>query len=406
MEYISFEQTFAQLNTENKLILLRHCSSAWQKSFIKSLEEGRSVVDFADPMTREQAVNYTQAFVQGMAKPALLYNLQLVPELLPILAASEAHSGSYIAVTDQAYYLMPKLEETQNVAVLELPLALTGKHPFVPGQSVSQEQKNFGGKQSSLPSDSVSQEPKDVLTSILDGSLFVQSAESGEDRKRFYASYIKSVLQHKIMEQTTVSDDIRFYRFLCVAASLTGTVVSYSGLAEGAGITGPTAKQWLQFLVGTGVIYLVQPLTDVAGKRLVKAPKLYFRDTGVAAHLLQINDQTALMQSFYFKNLLNNYVVNSIRESYLEQGVEPEVLFYQDSNYKKISLILQVGNVLHPIIITKDDYSVNKTKKTFALLEAYAGSHGAALGTGCIIGMGKEAAILDKDLYYLPAGNL
>lgn len=387
MKSFSFEQTFAQLNTENKLILLKHCSSAWQKSFIKSLEEGRSVVDFADPLTREQAVNYTQAFVQGIAKPALLYNLQLVPELLPILAASEATRGSYVAVTDQAYYLMPKIEEPQNVAVLELPLALTGKQLFVPGQNESHESK-------------------DILTSILDGSLFVQCAESSEDRKRFYASYIKSVLQHKIMEQTTVSDDIRFYRFLCVAASLTGTVVSYSGLAEGVGITGPTAKQWLQFLVGTGVIYLVQPLTDVAGKRLVKAPKLYFRDAGVAAHLLQINDQTALMQSFYFKNLLNNYVVNCIRESYLEQGVEPELLFYQDSNYKKISLILQVGNVLHPIIISKDDYSVNKTKKTFALLEAYAGAHGAALGSGCIIGMGKEAAVLDKDLYYLPAGNL
>ena len=383
----AFLERIKRVQQNKALILVRHCSSAWQKSFIKSLEEGRSVVDFADPLTREQAVNYTQAFVQGMAKPALLYNLQLVPELLPILAASEAPRGSYIAVTDQAYYLMSKIEETQNVAVLELPLALTGKHPFVPGQSVSQE-------------------PKEVLTSILDGSLFVQGAESGEDRKRFYASYIKSVLQHKIMEQTTVSDDIRFYRFLCVAASLTGTVVSYSGLAEGAGITGPTAKQWLQFLVGTGVIYLVQPLTDVAGKRLVKAPKLYFRDTGVAAHLLQINDQTALMQSFYFKNLLNNYAVNSIRESYLEQGVEPDLLFYQDSNYKKISLILQVGNVLHPIIISKDDYSVNKTKKTFALLEAYAGSHGAALGSGCIIGMGKEAAVLEKGLYYLPAGNL
>ncbi len=383
----AFLERIKRLQQNKALILLKHCSSAWQKSFIKSLEEGRSVVDFADPLTREQAVNYTQAFVQGMAKPALLYNLQLVPELLPILAASEAPRGSYIAVTDQAYYLMPKIEETQNVAVVELPLALSGKQPFVPSQSASQE-------------------PKDVLTSILDGSLFLQSAESGEDRKRFYASYIKSVLQHKIMEQTTVSDDIRFYRFLCVAASITGTVVSYSSLAEGAGITGPTAKQWLQFLVGTGVIYLVQPLTDVAGKRLVKAPKLYFRDTGVAAHLLQINDQTALMQSFYFKNLLNNYAVNSIRESYLEQGVEPELLFYQDSNYKKISLILRLENVLYPIIITKDDYSVNKTKKTFALLEAYAGSHGAALGTGCIIGMGKEAAVLEKGLYYLPAGNL
>ena len=387
MKSFSFGQTFAKLNTENKLILLRHCSSAWQKSFIKSLEKGRTVVDFADPLTREQAVNYTQAFVQGMVRPSLLYNLQLVPELLPVLAACGVPNGSYIAVTDQAYYLLPKVIQTGNVAVLELPLELDGKHPFVPGQSVSHEQK-------------------DVIASIFAGSLYVQNTDLGEDRKRFYASYIKNTVQHKIMEQTTVSDDIKFYRFLCMAASLTGTVVNYSSLANGVGITAPTAKQWLQFLEGTGVVYLVQPMADVPGKRLMKAPKLYFRDTGVAAYLLQINDQMALTQSVYLKNLLDNYVVNQIRESYLEQGIEPQLVYYQDSNYKKISLIMCAENVLCPIIISKDDYSINKVKKTFALLDVYAAEHGAVVGSGCIIGMGKEAAILEKGLYYLPAAYL
>lgn len=387
MKYVSFEQLFAKLYNENKLILLKHCSSSWQKSFIKSLEERRTVVDFADPLTREQAVNYTQAFVQGMDRPVLLHNLQLVPDLLPILAVCDAPNGSYIAVTDQAYYLLSKVAQTGNVAVLELPLELEGKQPFVPGQSVSEEQK-------------------DVIASIFAGSLYVHDTDFGEDRKRFYASYIKNIVQHKIMEQTTVSDDIKFYRFLCMAASLTGTVVNYSRLANGVGITAPTAKQWLQFLKGTGVVYLVQPMTDVPGKRLMKAPKLYFRDTGVAAYLLQINDQMALTQSVYLKNLLDNYVVNQIRESYLEQGVEPQLMYYQDSNYKKISLIMCVENVLYPIIISKDDYSVNKVKKTFALLDVYAAEHGAVVGSGCIIGMGKEAAILEKGLYYLPAAYL
>ena len=387
MKYLSFEQLFAKLYNENELILLKHCSSAWQKSFIKSLEEERTVIDFADPLTREQAVNYTQAFVQGMDRPALLYNLQLVPDLLPILAACDVPNGSYIAVTDQAYYLLSKVAQTSNLAVLELPLELEGKQPFVPGQSMSQEQK-------------------DVIASIFAGSLHVQDTDFGEDRKRFYASYVKNIVQHKIMEQTTVSDDIKFYRFLCMAASLTGTVVNYSSLANGVGITAPTAKQWLQFLEGTGVVYLVQPMADVPGKRLMKAPKLYFRDTGVAAYLLQINDQMALTQSVYLKNLLDNYVVNKIRESYLEQGVEPQLMYYQDSNYKKISLIMCVENVLYPIIISKDDYSVNKVKKTFALLDVYAAEHGVVVGSGCIIGMGKEAAILEKGLYYLPAAYL
>lgn len=383
----AFLENIKGLQQNKALILIRHCSSAWQKGFIKSLEVGRTVVDFADPLTREQAVNYTQAFVQGMAGPALLYNLQLMPDLLPILAASDAPNGSYIAVTDQAYYLLPKVVQTGNVAVLELPLELEGKHPFVPGQSVSEEQK-------------------DVIASIFAGSLHVQNTDFGEDRKRFYASYVKNIVQHKIMEQTTVSDDIKFYRFLCMAASLTGTVVNYSSLANGVGITAPTAKQWLQFLEGTGVVYLVQPMADVPGKRLMKAPKLYFRDAGVAAYLLQINDQMALTQSVYLKNLLDNYVVNQIRESYLEQGVEPQLMYYQDSNYKKISLIICVENVLYPIIISKDDYSVNKVKKTFALLDVYAAEHGTVVGSGCIIGMGKKAAILEKGLYYLPVAYL
>lgn len=358
-----------------------------KKVLSKALKKGRTVVDFADPLTREQAVNYTQAFVQGMDRPSLLYNLQLVPELLPILAVCDVPNGSYIAVTDQAYYLLPKVSQTGNVAVLELPLELEGKQPFVPGQSVSKEQK-------------------DVIASIFAGSLYVQDTDFGEDRKRFYTSYVKNIVQHKIMEQTMVSDDIKFYRFLCMAAGLTGTVVNYSSLANGVGITAPTAKQWLQFLEGTGVVYLVQPMADVPGKRLMKAPKLYFRDTGVAAYLLQINDQMALTQSVYLKNLLDNYVVNQIRESYLEQGVEPQLMYYQDSNYKKISLIMCVENVLYPIIISKDDYSVNKVKKTFALLDVYAAEHGVVVGSGCIIGMGKEAAILEKGLYYLPAAYL
>ena len=200
-----------------------------------------------------------------------------------------------------------------------------------------------------------------------------------------------------------MSDDIKFYRFLGVAASLTGTVVNYSNLAGGVGITAPTAKQWLQFLVGAGVVYFVQPLTDVPGKRLMKAPKLYFRDVGLAAYLLQINDALALMQSFYLKNLFDNYVVNVIRESYLQKGEVPQLLFYQDSNYKKISLIVQAENKLHPVLINKEEFSVRKTLKAFGLLEGYGAEHGVKLGTGCIIGMGKEQELLEQGLYYLPA---
>ena len=205
------------------------------------------------------------------------------------------------------------------------------------------------------------------------------------------------------MEQTTVSDDIKFYRFLCMAASMTGTVVNYSRLASTVGITAPTAKQWLQFLAGTGVVYLLQPLEKVGSKRLVKAPKLYFRDTGMAAQLLQLDDGISVMKSVYCKNLLENYVVNQIRESYLQQGEVPRLLFYKDSNYKEISLILCAEGKVYPIAITKDEVSLRKLYKDFRLLAPFAEEQGLELTKDCIIGLGKSEAFLENGIMYIPA---
>ena len=383
------------------LIVLCHCGSVWQKGFIKGLEKKRAVVDLADPLTREGAQNYPEQFISSMEKPALIYNLQRVPELLPLLAKAEVPNGSFIAVTEQSYYLLAKLQQDDagaeqareakqisegSLAVVELPLEEGEEPAFVPSLASLQ-----------------TKQPKNVLECVVQGSLFKQEGAQRKQPQAFYAAYIKRIVQQQIMEQTTVSDDIKFYRFLCMAASMTGTVVNYSRLASTVGITAPTAKQWLQFLAGTGVVYLLQPLEKVGSKRLVKAPKLYFRDTGMAAQLLQLDDGISVMKSVYCKNLLENYVVNQIRESYLQQGEVPQLLFYKDSNYKEISLILCAEGKVYPIAITKDEVSLRKLYKDFQLLAPFAEEQGLELMSGCIIGLGKSEAVLENGIVYIPA---
>lgn len=405
-----FEVEFEKLQLNKVLVVLRSCGSHWQKSFIKSLERGRAVVDLADPIVREQALSYPEGFIHNLAKPALLYNLQRAPELLPLLAKADAPKGSFVAVTEQIHYLLDRLEEQgsaegealreadaivgndelqSKMAIVELPLAAREREPFVP------DSEGSSGRSA--------RKAKNVLESIVLGSLRRQEDSSD---KQFYTSFIKSMVRHQIMEQTTVSDDIKFYRFLGMAASMTGTVVNYARLASTVGITAPTAKQWLQFLAGTGFVYLLQPLEGVAGKRLVKAPKLYFRDTGMAAALLQLPDAASVMQSVYYKNLFENYVVNEIRESFLEQGAEPKLLFYKDSNYKEISLIMEVAGRLYPVAITKDEFKTSKLYKDFQIMAPYAEEHGLELGNGCIIGMGKPEAFLEHGICYAAAEKL
>ena len=415
-----FEEAFNKLQMHKVLIVLRSCGSAWQRSFIKGLEQDRAVTDLADPIVREQALSYPEEFIRNLAKPTLLYHLQKAPELLPLLAQAKVPAGSFVAVSEQSYSLLERLgkqgsegakaqgaegtavETTvfwQNLALVELPLEERSRLPFAPDRAnvLNGVQEDGTG----IAKDA--KQGKNVLESIVVGSL---PRQEGVPAQQFYASFIQSMVRQRIMEQTTVSDDIKFYRFLCMAASMTGTVVNYSRLASSVGITAPTAKQWLQFLAGTGMVYLLQPLENLGNKRLVKAPKLYFRDTGMAAALLQLPDAASLRKSVYYKNLFENYVVNEIRESYLEQCQEPKLLFYKDSNYKEISLIIEEAGKLHSVAITKDEFVLRKLAKDFQLLAGYAQEHGLELGSSCIIGMGKPETLLEQGIYYLAAEKL
>ena len=402
------------------LIVLHSCGSAWQRSFIKGLEQNRAVIDLADPIVREQALSYPEEFIRNLAKPTLLYHLQKTSKLLPLLAQAKVPAGSFVAVSEQSYSLLERLGEQggegakaqgaegtaveiagfwQNLALVELPLEEQSRLPFVPDRASVLN----GVQEDGTVIAKYAEQGKNVLESIVVGSL---PRQEGVPAQQFYASFIQSMVRQRIMEQTTVSDDIKFYRFLCMAASMTGTVVNYSRLASSVGITAPTAKQWLQFLAGTGLVYLLQPLENLGSKRLVKASKLYFRDTGMAAALLQLPDAASLRKSVYYKNLFENYVVNEIRESYLEQCQEPKLLFYKDSNYKEISLILEEAGKLHPVSITKDEFVLRKLAKDFRLLAGYAQEHGLELGSSCIIGMGKPETLLEQGIYYLAAEKL
>ena len=386
----TFETNFAQLNKEKKLVLVKHCGSQWQQEFLQKLAEGRRVVDLADPLTREQATNYTGDFLHRLSEPTLLYNLQLVPELMIVIASNaDSDIANCIAVLEQSSVVEEKLTELEQVAIIDLPLKLQEEANFLPEEAWKEPVKQVN-----------------VLSSIVEGSLYSQA--SAVDRNHFYSQYLRGIVKERIMEQTTVSDDLKFYRFLCMAANMAGTIVNYSRLAASAGITAPTAKQWLQFLAGSGLIYLLPAVEELAGKRLIKAPKLYFRDTGVAAHLLHLEGGQALLGSIYAKNLLDNYVVNAIRERFLQGCELPPMLFYKDSNYKEIQLLWARKGVLHPLNIYKDGFSLWKVRKDFALLEGYAAERGLTIGTGAIVGLGQgtEPGPLGNALYYIAAESL
>lgn len=385
-----FEKSIKELQLNNVLVVLKVAGGAYDGQLLQEMVKEYKLVDLSLPVLRLQVEQNPLSFAQSLELPAYLANMQYTPSLLPALLASGVPLNKVIASCSQSHYLEEHLDKDEgdyaNVAFVDMPLKEPeNEPPFVP--NVNQLE-------------ALAQKPRtDILQAIVRGS------GAWGDRNSM-AVQLRKVLQQDIMEQTTCSDDIKFYRFLCTAASMAGTVINYTTLANTVGITAPTAKQWLRFLAGTGLVYLLQPLENVPGKRLMKAPKLYFRDTGIACSLLQINDSVTLLQSVYFKKLYENYVVNLLRESYVGRGLEPEWYFYRDSNAKEISIVLHNKGVVHPMSIDKDGATARKLHKSFAILEGYGQEQGLEVGTGVIFSSSGETEELGVGLWRVDVAHL
>jgi uncharacterized protein len=119
-------------------------------------------------------------------------------------------------------------------------------------------------------------------------------ASSLSDIEQYYSSYVQTYLQRDSKDLSQVGDELAFLRFPTAVAAHTGQMLQYADLGRDVGINAPTAKQWLSLLITSGIVCLVEPWYSNTLKRMIKAPKLYFLDTGLCAYLTRWTTPEAL----------------------------------------------------------------------------------------------------------------
>lgn len=370
----SLRNKIEYLLSTNKVVVLRTNGLAWQELFVTELGKKCAVYNFAEPTLRHRATYRKEEFLSEMKMPALLQDVQYVDGLFEQLLTMDVPNGSFLVMTKQSCNI---LEEnfTDEYAVFDLPLAIVkGRAPFSLGDLQNRDVHC------------------DVYDKILAGYL-----SKGEQ-----AEYLKCFMQYDLKDFTVVSDDLKFYRFMCAVAACSGNVVNYAYLGKLVDVSSPTAKQWLKYLEGAGLVVLLQPIEGMASQRLTKAPKLYFKDTGLACNLLKISSKNDLLNSNLLDNLYETYVVMQFREACLQNGLEPELLYYRDSNAKEINLLLQCGEVLHPIEIKRDLLNVKKLQKKFRVFRELLADNGIIVGEGYAICDCKEVRDLGECLWQIP----
>ena len=169
------------------------------------------------------------------------------------------------------------------------------------------------------------------------------------DRDRFYMDYVNTYIERDIKDLAQVGKLNEFYDFLVYMAARTGQELKYSDIANAIGISAPTAKAWVSILERSGVIFILHPYYSNITKRLVKTPKVYFMDTGLAAYLCRWPNAATLENGAMDGAFLETYVVTEIVKSCFNAGKPADLFYYRDIDRKEIDLLIVEGDTIYPI---------------------------------------------------------
>ncbi len=361
-------------------------------------DKARKYVSLDDPVARRSAKEEPLLFLQRYEPPVIIDEIQYAPELLPYIKLhvdKNKKMGDFWLTGSQMFQMMKGVSES-----------LAGRVGIIPMQGLSLSELN------GLPNEFYTTDVKrligrlaiarkmnlgDIYDLIHKGSMPALHTKE-QSIERFYASYVDTYIHRDIRDLTQVADEMQFQRFLTACAARTSQMVNYSELAKDVGISSPTAKNWLSLLVTSGLVVLIEPYFNNALKRIVKAPNMYFMDTGLCAYLTRWTSSESLEISAMSGAFFETFVVSEVIKSYLNAGKRPPVYYYRDSDQKEIDLIIENNGKLQPIEIKKSANPKNNVGRHFSVLE----KAGQETGEGSIICMSEDLVPISKGNWAVP----
>lgn len=177
-----------------------------------------------------------------------------------------------------------------------------------------------------------------------------------------------------------------------------------SAISEICGKDDKTVRSWLSVLESSGLVYLLEPYYNNYNKRLVKSPKLYFLDTGLACWLLGWNTPEQMINGAMWGHIFESYVFAEILKSYYNDGiVKPLIYYYRDMDKNEIDLLVEEGDYLYPIEIKTSSNPTKSMVKAFHCLEK---NPVKKIGTGALICFTKELLPLTDSVWMLPVHTI
>ncbi|GIL23717.1 MAG: ATPase [Bacteroidota bacterium] len=300
-------------------------------TLVKSVFPRKPYVSLEDPDERNQANNDPRAFLGRFKNGAIIDEAQRVPALFS--------------------YLQRVLDTTKKDGLF----ILTGSNNFLLQESISQTLAGRIGYMDLLPLCYQELTQFNLAKASTNQLIWNGCYPEIYDRERspslWYPAYIRTYVERDVRQIKNVTDTLLFTRFLQLCAGRVAQQLNTTSLSNECGIDARTVQNWLGILESSYVIFMLQPHHKNFNKRIVKTPKLYFYDSGLACSLLGIKSEKELTNSHYRGALFENYVVTECLKNKHNSGSRTSFYYWRDNKGVEVDLVADTGKKLFPIEI-------------------------------------------------------
>ena len=287
-------------------------------------------MNLEDLTTRQYATENPKGMLNAYPEGLIIGEIQNVPDLMSYLQVyidEKDRPGLYVITGSQQILLNKKISQSLAGRV--------GINTLLPlSYQELQQQQNYSN-----------------VNELIFNGFYPRLFQYNMTPKEIYPSYIQTYIERDVRQMINISDDLLFYKFLKACALRVGQVLNLSSLAYDCGISHVTAKKWLSLLEMSFIVYLLRPHHSNFNKRLIKSPKLYFYDTGVACNLLGIARHEELGSHFAKGALFENFIVIEYLKKQYNEGNIPNCYFWRDKLGHEIDFIVERGTKLFPVEI-------------------------------------------------------
>ena len=318
------EKLIRELGKQFPVVFVTGARQVGKTSILSHLFPDLSYVTLDDPAQAAEAANAPQDFIDSLKFPAIIDEAQYAPDLfrhIKLTVDKAKRKGQFFITGSQSFPLMQNLSES-----------LAGRCGIVNLQPLSAHELDRGNRLSSV---------EDYIST---GGFPALYADKDINRQHWYPSYISTYLERDVRNIMHVGSLRDFNRFLRAAAIRTAQTLSFADLARDVGVAPNTIKAWISVLEASHMIQLLEPYHRSLGKRLVKSPKLYFLDTGLAANLMGLYSWQDIANSPMAGALWETYAFSQIQRRLFSQGINnPPLYYWRTKDGREIDFIIEKG---------------------------------------------------------------